>query len=77
MGVAKGQEVWGGARGQAVVKGRHGSGSIRDDVRAQVVSNKFQGCNKCLAGIRDVAKVQAVSHQRSASIRDVVRGQAA
>jgi hypothetical protein len=28
------------ARGQAVVKGRHGSGSIRDDVRAQVCSIK-------------------------------------
>ncbi len=45
MGVAKGQEVWGVARGQAVVKGRHGSGSIKGDVRGPVVSTQFQGCN--------------------------------
>jgi hypothetical protein len=67
------------SRGQAgVVRGRHGSDSIRYDVRAQVVSTQqFQGCSKCLAGFRGVAKGPAVSHQRSASIRDVARGQAA
>jgi hypothetical protein len=34
------------ARGQAVVRGRHGSGRIMDDVWAQVVSTQFQGCNR-------------------------------
>jgi hypothetical protein len=48
------------SRGQAVVRGRHGSGRIMDDVRAQVVSTQFQGCNKCLIGIRDVARGQEV-----------------
>ncbi len=50
----------GASRGQAVVRGRHGSGSIGNAVRGPVVSTQFQGCNKCLVGIRDLARGEAV-----------------
>jgi hypothetical protein len=59
-GCSQGSGSMGVARGQAVVKGRQRSGSIRNDVMGPVVSTQFQGCNKSLVGIRDVARGEAV-----------------